>query len=189
MLDFLFENAWGAFTALLAFQIPFLVVFLYIVYHKGFVSSEPSDTDRNTLSKIDTVWMAACVVIFLVVNVASIKFMPPISSAHAAATHKNVQDVKVTAVSWSYEFSDQEFEVGQAVRFMAKSTDTMHGFAIYDPQGNLLFTLMLMPGLKTPTSLVHVFTEPGTYKVRCLEYCGAAHHDMTDEIVVTAEKA
>jgi cytochrome c oxidase subunit 2 len=48
----------------------------------------------------------------------------------------------------------------------------------------MLFTMMLMPGLETPASIVHTFTEPGIYKVRCLEYCGAAHHEMRDEIVV-----
>jgi cytochrome c oxidase subunit II len=31
---------------------------------------------------------------------------------------------------------------------------------------------------------VHTFREPGKYKVRCLEYCGVAHHAMKDELVV-----
>jgi cytochrome c oxidase subunit 2 len=128
--------------------------------------------------------MAVVVILFVVINVASIKHMPPISSAQAVATHKNIQEVEVTAVSWSYDISNQEYEVGRPVRFSAKSADTMHSFAVYHPDGRMLFTMMLMPGLATPTSIVHTFTEPGTYKVRCLEYCGAAHHEMQDELIV-----
>ncbi len=188
MLDVLFQSGWGAFSAMLFFQIPFLVVFLYIVYRKGSVDPEPSGTDDRTMSRLDGFWIAAVIVLFLGVNVASIKFMPPVSSAQAA-TNANVQDVTVKAESWSYEFSSQEYEVGVPVRFSARSVDTMHSFAVYHPDGRMLFTMMLMPGLETPTSLVHVFTEAGTYKVRCLEYCGAAHHEMSDELIVSQSKS
>ena len=41
-----------------------------------------------------------------------------------------------------------------------------------------------MPGLEGPTSLIHTFKDAGTYTIRCLEYCGLAHHEMLDEIVV-----
>lgn len=60
----------------------------------------------------------------------------------------------------------------------------MHSFAVYHPNGRVLFTMMLMPGLSKPTSLIHTFSEPGKYKVRCLEYCGIAHHGMRDELTV-----
>ena len=169
---------------MLFLQIPFLVVFLYIVYRKGFAKPEASEVDPRKLSRADGLWMAVVIILFLGINIASIKYMPPISSAQAVATHQNIQDVEVTAVSWSYEISEQEYEVGRPVRFSAKSADTMHSFAVYHPDGRMLFTMMLMPGLKTPTSIVHTFTEPGTYKVRCLEYCGAAHHEMQDELIV-----
>jgi cytochrome c oxidase subunit 2 len=59
----------------------------------------------------------------------------------------------------------------------------VHGFAVYHPDGRVLFTMMLIPGMK-PASLVHTFTEAGEYKVRCLEYCGIAHHAMQDRLVV-----
>ncbi len=188
MLEFLYQSGWGAFSAMLFLQVPFLVVFLYIVYRKGFVDPEPSGTDPRKLSRADGIWMTVVIILFLGFNIVSIQYMPPISSSQAAATHQNIQDVEVTAQSWSYELSAQEFEVGRPVRFSAKSADTMHSFAVYHPDGRLLFTMMLMPGLETPASLIHTFTEPGTYKVRCLEYCGAAHHEMQDELIVTQGK-
>ena len=84
--------------------------------------------------------------------------------------------------------STREVEAGRPVRFSGRSSDTMHGFAVYHPNGRLLFTMMLMPGLSKPTSLIHTFEDPGTYKVRCLEYCGIAHHGMRDEITVVAAR-
>ena len=130
----------------------------------------------------------AVFVIFVGVNLASMKYMPTIASAHAATTRTDIQDVDLTATSWSYEMSTREVEAGRPVRFSGRSSDTMHGFAVYHPNGRLLFTMMLMPGLSKPTSLIHTFEDPGTYKVRCLEYCGIAHHGMRDEITVVAAR-
>jgi len=37
--------------------------------------------------------------------------------------------------------------------------------------------------------LRYTFTEPGTYRVYCLEYCGLAHHEMAADITVVAAEA
>ncbi len=185
MLDFLYQSGWGAFTVLLFFQIPFVTVFLYIVYRKSFVDSGASDTASKKMTRVETIWMSGVIGIFLLVNIVSIPYFPAISTSQAAKLDKDIQDVDVTAMSWSYEMSEREFVVGRPVRFNAKSSDTVHGFAIYHPNGRILFTMMLIPGV-SKSSLIYTFKDPGTYKVRCLEYCGLAHHDMNDELVVTA---
>lgn len=183
MLDFLFTG-WGAFWMTLFMLVPFAVVFFYVVYHKSVVDSAASGTARKGLSRLEGVWLTVVFVVFVAVNLGSIKYMPTIATAHAATSGQNIQQVDLTAKSWSYEISSREIEAGKPVRFSGKSADTMHGFAVYHPDGRVLFTMMLMPGLKNPTSIVHTFEEPGTYKVRCLEYCGVAHHMMKDELVV-----
>jgi cytochrome c oxidase subunit II len=185
MLDFLYQNGWGAFTMMLLFQIPFLIVFLYVIYRKAYVDPGPTDTDKGTLPRVEGTWLTVVVVLFFAVNIFSIKYMPTFSTVRAAAVGQNIQDVDVTARSWSYEISDREFEVGRPVRFSIKSADTMHGFAVYHPNGKILFTTMLMPGMEQSTTIIHTFDEPGKYKVRCLEYCGIAHHLMQDELIVT----
>jgi cytochrome c oxidase subunit II len=185
MLDFLYQSGWGAFSIMLFFQIPFLIVFFYIVYRKASADPGPGDTDPRRTSRVEWLWLSIVVVLFVGVNVLSIKYMPTISTARATATEQDIHDVDVTARSWSYEISDREVEVGRPVRFSVKSADTVHGFAIYHPDGRVLFTMMLIPGVD-PSSIIHTFTEPGTYKVRCLEYCGTAHHVMQDQLVVTA---
>lgn len=185
MLNFFYQTGWGAFTAMLVFQIPFLLVFLSLVYRKAYVNTGPSAVSDASVKSWRGRWMTLVIALFLIANIASIQFIPAIYTARAAQSGVDVIDVSVAAQSWSYEMSAQQFEAGKPVRFNVKSLDTVHGFAIYHPDGNILFTMMLIPGVRD-SSLIYTFDDPGTYKVRCLEYCGMAHHEMSDEIVVTA---
>lgn len=189
MLDFIYQTGWGAFTLMLLFQIPFLMVFPYIVYQKCFADPTPAGTESRKMTRTEIGWISTVVVLFIVVNFLSITYMPMSRTATAEKAAPVIQNVDVTARSWSYEISDREFEVGQPVRFSAKSADTMHGFTVYHPNGKILFSMMLIPGLEKPASLVYTFTEPGKYKVRCLEYCGIAHHGMQDELTVVKKDA
>lgn len=183
MLDFIYQSGWGAFAVLLFFQLPFLVVFLFIVYRSVAVKAARADTAETSISRTKTLWLVAVALLFIAINFASIQYIPAVSTARAVAANKDIRDVRVTAQSWSYEMSEQEFEAGDTVRFTANSVDTVHGFAVYDPDGDVLFTMMLIPGAM-PSSLIQTFDDAGTYKVRCLEYCGIAHHEMNDEIIV-----
>ena len=187
MLDFLYGSGWGAFAMMLFFQIPFLIVFVYVVYRKAHGHSGPSDTDPKRMSRLEGLWITIVLVLFVGVNVVSLDYMPTFATARAETTEQDIQDVAVTAQSWAYQISDRELEVGRPVRFSVTSADTVHGFAVYHPNGRLLFTQMLIPGM-APSSLIHTFTEPGTYTVRCLEYCGIAHHAMRDHLIVTSSE-
>lgn len=184
MLDFLYQSGWGAFAMMLFLQIPFLIVFFFVVYRKAYRDSAPSDTDARRFSRVEGLWMTIVVVLFVVINVVSISYMPTVATAQAATTDQDLQEIEVTAQSWAYQISDRNLEVGRPVRFSVTSADTVHGFAVYDPDGRLLFTQMLIPGM-APSSLIYTFSEPGTYTVRCLEYCGIAHHAMRDHLTVT----
>ena len=183
MIELLYTSAWGAFAFMLMLQIPFLMVFFHVVNKKAFVDSEPSKTEAGKYSYLRYSWIVGAVVIFIVVNFASIKYMPTIVEAKAAMS-TDVKNVHIKASSWLFEFSEKEFEVGQSVRFLAESVDTVHSFALYHPDGNLLFTMMLMPGTGTESALVHTFKDPGEYTIRCLEYCGTAHHAMKNKLTV-----
>ena len=183
MIEFLYTNAWGAFIVMLMMQIPFLIIFFGIINKKAFVDSEPSKTEPGKYSYLRYSWVVLVVVAFIAINGASIKYMPTIVEANAAMS-PDVKNVQVTARSWLFEFSDNEFKVGETVRFMAKSVDTVHSFALYHPDGHLLFTMMLVPGTETASAVVHTFEEPGEYKIRCLEYCGIAHHAMINKFTV-----
>lgn len=187
MLDFLFSG-WGAFWMTLFMLVPFAAVFAYVIRRKSIVDPSPEATARAKISRVEVGWLALVIVVFAGVNLASLKYMPTLASAHAATTRTDIQDVDLTAKSWSYDMTSRQVEAGKPVRFSGRSDDTMHGFAVYHPDGRMLFTMMLMPGLAKPTSIVYTFKDAGTYKVRCLEYCGVAHHRMSDEIVVVAAR-
>ncbi len=185
MLDFLFTG-WGAFWMLLAMLIPFILMFFYIMIRKGIIDPNPSATPRRKLSRLEGIWLSAVFFIFVGVNLASLKFMPTIATARAAVSGEPIQDIELTARSWSFEFSDTEIRAGTTVRFRGTSVDTQHGFALYHPDGNLLLTMILMPGVSKPSEIVYTFKDPGRYKVRCLEYCGIIHHAMMSELTVVA---
>jgi cytochrome c oxidase subunit 2 len=187
MMDFLFTG-WGAFWMTLFMLVPFAAMFFYVVYRKCVVDPGRSRTEPRTMSRVEGYWLTFVFIVFAGVNLASLKYMPTIASAHAATTRTDIQQIDLSAKSWAYDISGREIEVGRPVRFSGRSLDTMHSFAVYHPDGRMLFTMMLMPGLSKPTSLIHTFKEPGTYKVRCLEYCGIAHHGMRDELTVVRSK-
>ena len=63
--------------------------------------------------------------------------------------------------------------------------DVNHGFAIYDPSMRIIAQAQAMPGYVNV--LRHTFSEPGTYKILCLEYCGLSHHEMAAEFTVTPQ--
>jgi cytochrome c oxidase subunit II len=183
MLESFYLTGWGAFGMMLFMLLPFMAVFFYIVLTRA--SADPTP-EKTGYVKMERAWIGLVVVVFVGVNIASIDFMPTTATAKAMASGEKLTEVNFTAESWSYDISETKIEVGKPIRFSGKSLDTMHGFAVYHPDGKVLFTMMLMPGLEGPTSLVHTFKDAGTYVVRCLEYCGNSHHEMRDEIVVVA---
>ena len=62
--------------------------------------------------------------------------------------------------------------------------DVNHNFAIYAPDGRIAIQTQAMPGYVN--KLLYTFHTPGTYKIRCLEYCGIGHDVMTTDIQVVA---
>lgn len=187
MLDFLFSG-WGAFWVTMAMLLPFAAMFWYVIHRKSVVDSGPSTTSHAALSRLERFWLSAVFVFFVTINLASLKFMPTVAAAHAATNGTALQEVELKAKSWTYEMSTRQVEAGKPVRFSGRAMDTQHGFAVYHPNGGLLFTMLMMPGVSKATSVVRTFTEPGTYKIRCLEYCGIAHHGMSDELIVVKSK-
>lgn len=95
---------------------------------------------------------------------------------------ENAKAVTVIGRQWSWDISDPTAVVGEPVAYHVQSMDVNHGFALYDPALRIVAQTQAMPGYTN--ILYHTFTEPGVYKVLCLEYCGLAHHAMIGEITV-----
>jgi len=94
--------------------------------------------------------------------------------------------VQVEGRQFTWSMSESGARAGQTVVFHVTSADVNHGFGIYDADMRLRAQTQAMPGYTN--RLVHVFNEPGTYRILCLEYCGMAHHAMDAEFVITATR-
>jgi len=76
---------------------------------------------------------------------------------------------------------------GEPVKFIAHSIDVNHGFGIFSGSGDgspILLQMQIIP--KIDNVFYYTFKKPGTYFIRCLEYCGYAHPYMTSEIKVVS---
>lgn len=107
--------------------------------------------------------------------------IPPQGTASESA-----QAVDVVGRMWSWELSTSTLEAGSEVEFRVTSADVNHGFAIYSPDGHIQTQAQAMP--EYTNRVVHTFSEPGTYTIQCLEYCGIGHEPMktTFEVVAAA---
>ena len=75
-----------------------------------------------------------------------------------------------------------EVPKNEVIEFRVTSLDVNHGFAIYDPAKRLVAQTQAMPGYIN--ILRWKFSEPGNYKILCLEYCGMSHHGMSTSFTV-----
>lgn len=94
--------------------------------------------------------------------------------------------VEVVGRQWAWEIHPREIPVGVPVEFLVRAADVNHGFGLYDPDGRLVAQVQAMPGYTN--RLIYTFKRPGTYRVRCLEFCGVVHHAMATIITVQADK-
>jgi len=93
-----------------------------------------------------------------------------------------VYEAYLTLGDWQYSPAKIEIPVGSQVTFYLTSKDVIHGFKVFDTNINV----MVIPG--QISQVQHTFNQPGTYQFYCHEYCGALHHTMTGQVVVTGAK-
>jgi len=120
-------------------------------------------------------------VLLLVVGVLAVGislFDLPYASGNAAG--RTV--VKVTAGQFFWSLVPGQVPAGTQVRFDVTSVDVNHGFGLYDPRGHLIGSVQAMPGYHNDLDLN--LTEPGVYRIRCLEYCGLNHSTMDGSFTV-----
>lgn len=120
------------------------------------------------------------VLVGFVVTYASLRPWP-----HDAEAADGTVEVEVMASQWSWDISRREVPVATPVVLNVGSHDVNHGVGVYHPDGTLLFQTQAMPGVINRVK--HTFTEPGIYRVLCMEYCGLAHHGMADELRVVQQ--
>lgn len=158
--------------------------FIYVIANAG---RPLSDTERkgsmNSAYRLRAWLFGILLVIFFGGTFATL-WHYPIPPQHIALNPTQV--VKVTGRMWSWQIEPPTVQTGSDVEFRVSSADVNHGFAIYGPDGRIVAQTQAMPGYTN--KLLHTFNQPGTYTVRCLEFCGLAHAQMAAPIQVVASK-
>lgn len=153
-------------------------------------------------------WAAGVAGVLVWLWVTSYPWMPPVAFSAADPAGADVQVVNITAGQWFWLMDAQggeklnpgkgpgfeqsphaELVAGKTVKFVARSLDVNHGFGVFDGSDDgapILLQMQVVPGYDNV--FYYTFREPGTYSVRCLEYCGYAHPYMTSEIKVVAQQ-
>lgn len=134
--------------------------------------------------RVRIVAFSAFILVFAVVSWVTLWKFPIPEQSNAANPPISTQVVKVVGRQWSWQLSAHTLRENVPVEFRVTSADVNHDFAVYDPAGVLVAQVQAMPGYVN--KLMHTFRQPGTYTVRCLEYCGLGHAAMVARFRVTA---
>jgi len=149
--------------------------FIYVIFQSGRSTDVAASQQAYKTSNVLRRWLfLILLLIFAGISYASLHTFP-IPPQHMPLQAKQV--VSVIGHQWYWEISATQFEVDTPIEFQVTSADVNHGFAIYGPDGRILIQTQAMPGYTN--ELLYTFDEPGAYTVRCLEYCGLAHHAMS----------
>jgi len=123
-------------------------------------------------------WLALLLVIGVLVVGISLFDLPYASGGSAGRTL-----VKVTGGQFFWSLAPAQVPAGTRIRFDVTSIDVNHGFGLYDPHGHLIGSVQAMPGYHNKLDLT--LSQPGVYRIRCLELCGLNHSTMEGSFTVT----
>lgn len=90
--------------------------------------------------------------------------------------YEDAMRIPVVARQYSFGGLPDVIPYNTPVIFEVTASDVNHGFAIFNPDNEIVAQVQAMP-LYTNELLV-TFTKRGQYTVLCLEYCGISHHNM-----------
>ncbi len=156
--------------------------FIYVIHQAGKPADDAATRQTAHTSSVLRRWLfGALLIIFVGGTYATLRHFPIAPQNAPLGIH---QVVDVVGQQWSWQITPDTVRAGSPVEFRVTSRDVNHGFAIYAPDGRIATQTQAMPGFTN--KLVHTFTQSGTYRIMCLEYCGIGHAPMTSEITVVA---
>ena len=131
----------------------------------------PYDDVSRTGYRLRRPWLAFLSGLLVVAVGSSFFLLPYASGGRGGAT------VKVSGGQFYWTIDPAVLPAGREVHFDVTSVDVNHGFGVYDPKGRLIGSVQAMPGYTNRLDLT--FDMPGQYQIRCFEFCGLNHHNMT----------
>ncbi len=156
------------------------IVIGLIVFRSTRVGFHVRTAGRRTLEKRESYWGVA-VITFLLVVLAGTMFSLPYWVPGSSAA-KNNQRLEITGRQFAWSINPARAKVGDTT-FVVRAEDVSHGVGVYDPDGVLLGQVNVLPGVTQ--EFVVDLEQPGTYAIRCMEFCGVDHHLMQNKLEVT----
>ncbi len=120
----------------------------------------------------------------LIISFAATAWTMPYAWAQRQEAKSPAITVEVVAHQFSFTMP-ASLPARRLIKFVVTSSDVNHGFGIYSPKGVLLAQVQAMPDYKNV--LYFTFPGPGTYIIRCLEYCGEGHSVMYQKLTVYSD--
>ncbi len=158
------------------------LIFVYIISQAGKPADEAATRKSAQTANTLRVWLFWILMAgFLGGSWATLHQFPV---ARQQGPLDAAQVVEVTGHMWYWDMQPASVKAGSAVAFRVTSADVNHGFALYSPDGHIVTQTQAMPGYTN--TLLYTFATPGTYTVRCLEYCGIGHAPMRGTLEVTS---
>ncbi|MEO8837264.1 MAG: hypothetical protein ABI351_00965 [Herbaspirillum sp.] len=156
--------------------------FIYVISQASKPADDAATRKATHTSHVLRRWLFAVLLLIFVGGSYATLHRFPIPLQHTPLGIHQV--VEVVGQQWSWQIEPGTVRAGSPVEFRVTSKDVNHGFAIYAPDGRIATQTQAMPGFTN--KIVHTFTQPGIYKVMCLEYCGIGHAPMTAAFTVVA---
>jgi len=151
--------------------------FVYAIKHSASREDDYSSITRRAYSLRRWAMVFICALGIVVAFTTLAPF--PIT----ALAGSNPRVIKAESGQWYWKLENTTATVGEPVQYHVTTADVNHGFAVFDPDNRLIGQTQAMPGYTNKLNLT--YTQPGVHIVRCLEYCGLAHHAMIVEINVS----
>ncbi len=101
----------------------------------------------------------------------------PVAATSADAP---VKAFEITASRFEFQPGKIEVQEGDHVKLTLRSADTTHGIVIPE-----LKVKVKIPKGGAAVTAEFVASQPGTFTMKCSEYCGPGHKKMLGTIVVT----
>jgi cytochrome c oxidase subunit 2 len=153
------------------------IVAVFVVVARSAREDVPLDRVQSVGYRVRRGWLALLLVVGVTVIVLTFFFLPYASGSGSGRTV-----VRVTAGQFFWSLVPGRVRAGTPLRFDVTSVDVNHGLGLYDPRGHLVGSVQAMPGYHNELDLT--LTLPGSYRVRCLEYCGLDHAVMQGTFTV-----
>ncbi|MBO8171357.1 MAG: cytochrome c oxidase subunit II [Bacillaceae bacterium] len=144
----------------------------------------PKQVEGNT--KLEIIWTVIPIILLIILAVPTV-YQTFVLAEDAAETTEDPVEIKVTAHQYWWEVEYPEYEIvtaqdiyipaGERVHIELTSVDVIHSFWVPALGGKMDAN----PGLVNEMWLEA--KQPGTYKGKCAELCGASHAKMDFKVV------